>query len=292
MPWFKVDDQWHDHPKCLGLSFQAKGLWVHAGSWCAAKLTDGFVPKGAVKVWGAPPSLAAELVAHGLWVALDQGWQFHEWTEHQPSRADVIEKRQKVKERVAKHRARNAVTGALPNKTDAPCNDVTAALVTPPHVTLPPSRPVPTRPSSSYEEEKETHTQRAREVSDHWVSGQREHGIRTDFQQRYENAVQSIPNQQQVSKMAAKVAPWIAETARLRKLTEDVVTRRLFEGFFASDTARAKGFPPAYLGANPLEYFDPPAPKPPVRTIGGSRYAGSSEVAKPEDCAVNGDIKW
>lgn len=103
----------------------------------------------------------------------------------------------------------------------------------------------------------EREASRAPPKIDHWVDGLLEQTIRVGFQRRYEQAVQSIPNQSQVSKMSAAVSKWVAQTARLRNLPEDAIMRQLLDGFFASDSARDKGFPPSFLAANPLEYFEP-----------------------------------
>lgn len=93
MTWFKVDDGFYDHPKTIGLSLSAMGLWVRAGSWCARHLTDGRVPRSLLDSWGVDPVVAGELHGVGLWIETDDGWQFHDWEEHQPLRKDVLAKR-------------------------------------------------------------------------------------------------------------------------------------------------------------------------------------------------------
>lgn len=93
MTWFKVDDGFYDHPKTVGLSLEAMGLWVRAGSWCARHLTDGRVGRTLIDSWCVVDNLPRELVAAGLWREVDGGWQFHDWEEHQPLRKDVLAKR-------------------------------------------------------------------------------------------------------------------------------------------------------------------------------------------------------
>lgn len=95
MTWFKVDDTWWAHPKTLMLSEGAVALWVRAGSWSAQNLTDGHVPKAAVRLLGAKAAAASELVAAGLWHANGDGWVFHDWHAYQPSRAEVLARREK-----------------------------------------------------------------------------------------------------------------------------------------------------------------------------------------------------
>lgn len=93
MPWFKVDDKLHDHRKARAAGPTAMGVWLLAGSWSADNLTDGFIPAAVVRRWGRPRD-ATRLVEVGLWeVAVqdgEEGWQFHEWAERQPSRAETL----------------------------------------------------------------------------------------------------------------------------------------------------------------------------------------------------------
>ena len=43
MTWFYVDDNFSTHPKCIGISMEAVGVWTMAGTWCARHLTDGYI---------------------------------------------------------------------------------------------------------------------------------------------------------------------------------------------------------------------------------------------------------
>jgi hypothetical protein len=92
MTWFKVDDKLHDHHKTHAAKKAAMGVWVLAGSWSADNLTDGFIPARVLNRWGTKTD-ADRLVEVGLWTPTERkgerGWQFHEWTERQPSRADI-----------------------------------------------------------------------------------------------------------------------------------------------------------------------------------------------------------
>lgn len=91
MPWFRVDDGFHSHPKTLSTSLSARGLWVTAGSWSSAHLTDGVVRVQDLAALGGTPELAAELVAAGLWKRRRNGWQFHDWEKKNPTR-EVVER--------------------------------------------------------------------------------------------------------------------------------------------------------------------------------------------------------
>ena len=132
MPWFKVDDGFAFHPKAIMAGNAALGLWVRAGAWCGANLTDGALPRHMIGTFGAQRRDADKLCAVGLWVETDDGFQFHEWSKMQPSKAEVEEERAANRKRQQEYRdrKRNGVT-------DSVTNSVSNST---------PSRPVPTRP--------------------------------------------------------------------------------------------------------------------------------------------------
>jgi hypothetical protein len=98
MPWFKVDDTLSLHPKVLAAGNAAIGLWVRAGSWSMQQLTDGFVPKHIARTLGSSTE-ARRLVESGLWVEVDGGFQFHEWTDVQRTKEQVKADRHAASER-------------------------------------------------------------------------------------------------------------------------------------------------------------------------------------------------
>lgn len=104
MTWFKADDKLASHPKVRKAGVEAMGLWVLAGTECALHLTDGVVTRESVQhLAGARgEKLAERLVAAKLWHVHPDGWLFHEWHEHQPSREEVLA-----------DRARRAASGRL-----------------------------------------------------------------------------------------------------------------------------------------------------------------------------------
>ncbi|GAA5198639.1 hypothetical protein [Microbacterium jejuense] len=105
MPWFKVDDGFHGHPKVMGLSLEAVGLWALTGSWCAKYLTDGKVPEKTIRRLGGGPDLAGELYDAGLWEATPDGWQFKDWADYQPTKEEVEAERAAARDRMKKVRA-------------------------------------------------------------------------------------------------------------------------------------------------------------------------------------------
>lgn len=109
MSWFKVDDNLAFHAKTLRAGNAAMGLWVRSGSWSAQQLSDGFVPSEIVgQMSGA--RLAEKLVTAGLWVPNGSGFDFHEWDERQPTRADVEKKRRQNAERIQRWREQRRET--------------------------------------------------------------------------------------------------------------------------------------------------------------------------------------
>jgi hypothetical protein len=95
MTWFKVDDRFHSHPKVLATEPAALGLWVVAGAWSSANLLDGFVPDQALpRLLPGAEMLAEKLCAAGLWKRVRAGYQFHDWTDYQPSAEQVRQLRE------------------------------------------------------------------------------------------------------------------------------------------------------------------------------------------------------
>lgn len=138
MPWFKVDDNLAFHHKVVVAGNAAMGLWVRAGAMCAQQLTDGFVPDHMVAALGGKAQ-AGRLVTAGLWTRVDGGYQFHEWTERQPTREQVEAERQAARERMA-NRRKNKGRSSADSSADVQANtDRTSEGVQEP-------RPDPTRP--------------------------------------------------------------------------------------------------------------------------------------------------
>lgn len=98
IPWFKVDDQLFFNAKTVIAGNSAMGLWVRAGSWASANLTDGFVPTHMASAMANPMANPCDhdaLVEAGLWTVVDGGYQFHDWEDFQPSAAAEKERRKK-----------------------------------------------------------------------------------------------------------------------------------------------------------------------------------------------------
>jgi hypothetical protein len=137
MTWFKVDDSFHSHPKALAASPAALGLWVVAGSWSGANLSDGFVPDHVLpRLLPDAASLAKELVAIGLWKRARGGYRFHDWGDFNPKRDDVEEERKAARERMRKLRNGRKAAGQTQDGSGEQPANVRGKFATP-------TRPVP-----------------------------------------------------------------------------------------------------------------------------------------------------
>lgn len=109
MTYFKVDDGFWSHPKFFDMPDASVVLWVKAGSYCCQHLTDGFVEAKTIRMIHCDPEAARALVDAGLWVEVEGGFQFHDWTDHQRSSESVKRDRAATRERqrafVARRRA-------------------------------------------------------------------------------------------------------------------------------------------------------------------------------------------
>lgn len=103
--WFKVDDGFAWHTKAVRAGNAACGLWVRAGSWSSQQLTEGYVPAEIASALGSKAEVA-RLVASGLWVPSDDGFQFHQFLDRNPTREQVEDDRRAAAER--QRRAREA----------------------------------------------------------------------------------------------------------------------------------------------------------------------------------------
>lgn len=97
MTWARLDDAFRDHPKFLGLSLSAVGLWACGLAYCSRYLTDGFIPKLAVDrlAPGDKPrairSAIDELLNAGAWeIGRDGGYQVHDFLDWNPSKERVL----------------------------------------------------------------------------------------------------------------------------------------------------------------------------------------------------------
>lgn len=116
MPWFKIDDKAHSHPKFMRAGNAALGLWLRCGSYAAQHLTEGIVPGVVAQLYGTATQ-AKKLIKAGLWHEhghdCDRCTQpaagdyvVHDFLEdgRNTSRAKHEAERKKARDRQAKHR--------------------------------------------------------------------------------------------------------------------------------------------------------------------------------------------
>lgn len=128
MPWFRLDDSFHSHPKVIAAGNEAVGLYVRCGTYVAQHLTDGFVGKPVVLLYGSD-SLAARLVDAGLWHRARGGWNIHDYLDYNPSREAVEKERKAAAER--QRRSREGTSSRRDSQRDTAVSHTT------------PTRPVP-----------------------------------------------------------------------------------------------------------------------------------------------------
>ena len=96
LAWAKLDDGLTFHEKIVEAGNAATGVWVRGLAWSAYHLTDGFVPtKIARLVAGESRGALKALVGSRLWVECPGGYQIHDYLKYNPSKAEVLEKREK-----------------------------------------------------------------------------------------------------------------------------------------------------------------------------------------------------
>lgn len=156
MSWFRIDDNFDNHPKVLAIPrgaarLRAVGLWTEVGTWCARQLTDGLFPPSMVDEKGGSRADLRWLLQVDLWHALGQGCgtetcpagvpgqhRMHDYLDWNPSREKVQAERT-----AAADRQRRARDRARQTRTSRDRHGVTHAEVQAPSRS---PRPDPTRP--------------------------------------------------------------------------------------------------------------------------------------------------
>jgi len=147
MPWFKIDDAFHGHPKVMELSPAAVGIWTLAGTWCANYLTDGEIKTNVVRRFGATDEMIRELVDAGLWIDLGGAYQFKDWAEYQPLKEEVEAERNAARERMKEVRARKkGVERSAEQTPNVQPNNLGTFGGTSEEVPLTPTLPIPSHP--------------------------------------------------------------------------------------------------------------------------------------------------
>jgi hypothetical protein len=128
MGWVRLDDNFADHPKVIGLSDTAFRLFITGLCYSNRQLTDGLLSYQIVSNWVGdnPMKPSDELEAQGLWERDDVGFYIRSYTEYQPTKDKVNEKRDQARERLRRYREKR-----VGNADETP----------------PPTQPNPTQPN-------------------------------------------------------------------------------------------------------------------------------------------------
>lgn len=114
----KIDRDFLIHPKVVGLSAEALGVWFKAILWVKDRESDGRISAEAADRLELPPRGIAALVKVGLWEVATEfdGWMFHDYLQRNESSARAQEKLEAHRRRMAKYRAKQ---GAQSSHSDA-----------------------------------------------------------------------------------------------------------------------------------------------------------------------------
>lgn len=152
MTWFRIDDQFDDHPKVVAAGNAAIGLWCRGGAYASKYSTDGFIPRSYLRTHGTV-SLAHKLVAVGLWISVEGGYQMQDFLDYNPSAEQVKRDRAAAAERQRRRREGqssppvtgengHAVSSAAPTRPARPARPVGEQVPTNPTVRAVNGRPV------------------------------------------------------------------------------------------------------------------------------------------------------
>ena len=104
MAWVRLDESFPEHPKVVEAGPIAAWLLVRLICYCNRQLTDGYVPKAMAAQLGTKEAIQ-RLVAVGLLKPSRTGYLIHDYLEYQPSKAQVVQRRQEAKARMGRVRA-------------------------------------------------------------------------------------------------------------------------------------------------------------------------------------------
>jgi hypothetical protein len=106
--WLRIDDRVRTHPKIVEAGPEAAWVWFSGICYCREHLTDGFIPSAmlASLVPGVNERkvrlLAAKLTEARLWHADPKGYRVHDFLDWNPSREQVMVKREEDRKRKEK----------------------------------------------------------------------------------------------------------------------------------------------------------------------------------------------
>lgn len=136
MAWVRIDDGAMQHPKVLGLSDSAFRLWIKGLCYCQSYLTDGLIPREALREMRAKrqdvESLSREFEGYSpLWEAVKGvGFRVHDYLEYNDSREQARRRQDIARSERMRNRQRMSQWRASKVQNETP---VTPSVT--PHVT-------------------------------------------------------------------------------------------------------------------------------------------------------------
>ena len=109
MAWVKIDDNFTEHPKIIGLSDGAFRLYVTALCYSNRYMTDGRIPTKICKKLGDSRKIS-ELFAVKLWQDFGDFISINSYAEYQPTREKIEIEREKTRIRVSRLRGTKTST--------------------------------------------------------------------------------------------------------------------------------------------------------------------------------------
>lgn len=154
MGWVRVSDDFYDQRKFYGVTALGDALWIRGLAFANRNLTDGFIPKRAVKGLidttglsisvdnftgrdASPEDAVTELLTADIWHESGHDCEscpdvprgvylIHDYLDFQPSREKVLEERDRVRGRVQNHRDKKRNSGVTGDVTAVVTGDVRA----------------------------------------------------------------------------------------------------------------------------------------------------------------------
>lgn len=153
MTWVKVEDDFLEHPKAIGLTDEAIALWLRGLLYASHYLTDGHVPE-ALALRFSTDLAAAELVQARLWepCMIRAEWRIVNYEQYQRSAEEVV--RQKESGRARTRRWRDGMRDASVTRHVS----VSDASVTRPEVEVEVEKETPKRARAKTDSQKGART--------------------------------------------------------------------------------------------------------------------------------------
>lgn len=116
MGFAQLHDSFWLNPKVRGISDSAFRAYVTSISFSSANNTDGMIASYVLPALGSDEETADELVAAGLWEEVENGWEIHDYAEHNRTSED----RAKLQARAAAGGRAKAAKAAALSRDQAP----------------------------------------------------------------------------------------------------------------------------------------------------------------------------